>query len=124
MRKLLIAAAVATAAALNATPAAAEVEIQWWHSMGGALGEWVNDLAKDFNASQKQYKIVPTFKGGYDESMTAAIAAFRAGNAPHILQVFEVGTATMMASKSAVSPVGKVMKDAGQKFDASASIPA
>ena len=85
--------------------------------MGGALGEWVNDLAKDFNASQKDYKVVPTFKGSYDESMTAAIAAFRAGNAPHILQVFEVGTATMMASKGAIVPVGKVMKDAGQKFD-------
>ena len=77
--------------------------------MGGALGEWVNDLAKDFNASQKDYKVVPTFKGSYDESMTAAIAAFRAGNAPHILQVFEVGTATMMASKGAIKPVGKVM---------------
>jgi sn-glycerol 3-phosphate transport system substrate-binding protein len=91
-------------------PAQAQTEIQWWHSMGGALGEWVNDLAKDFNASQKDYKVVPTFKGSYDESMTAAIAAFRAGNAPHILQVFEVGTATMMASKGAIVPVGEVMK--------------
>ena len=102
----------------------AQTEVQWWHSMGGALGEWVNDQAKDFNASQKGYKIVPTFKGSYDESMTAAIAAFRAGNAPHILQVFEVGTATMMASKGAIVPVGKVMSDAGLKFDPSAYVPA
>ena len=93
-------------------PAQAQTEVQWWHSMGGALGEWVNDLAKDFNASQTEYKVVPTFKGSYDESMTAAIAAFRSGNAPHILQVFEVGTATMMASKGAIVPVGKVMADA------------
>ena len=50
---------------------------------------------------------MPTYKGAYDESMTAAIAAFRAGNAPHILQVFEVGTATMMASKGAIVPVGE-----------------
>jgi sn-glycerol 3-phosphate transport system substrate-binding protein len=91
-------------------PAQAQTEIQWWHSMTGRWGEWVNDLAKDFNASQKDYKVVPTFKGSYPESMTAAIAAFRAGNAPHILQVFEVGTATMMASKGAIVPVGKVMK--------------
>src|SRR5215813_15341238 len=117
--------ALALAAALfGASQAQAQVEIQWWHAMGGALGEWVNDLAKDFNASQKDYKIVPTFKGTYDESMTAAIAAFRAGNAPHILQVFEVGTATMMASKGAIVPVGKVMKDAGEKFDPSVYIPA
>jgi sn-glycerol 3-phosphate transport system substrate-binding protein len=105
-------------------PAQAQVEIQWWHSMGGALGEWVNDLAKDFNASQSNYKIVPTFKGSYDTSMTAAIAAFRAGNAPHILQVFEVGTATMMASKGAIVPVGKVMADAGQRFNQAAYVPA
>jgi len=92
--------------------------------MGGALGEWVNDLAKDYNASQTQYKIVPTFKGSYDESMTAAIAAFRSGNAPHILQVFEVGTATMMASKGAIVPVGKVMSDAGVAFNPAAYVPA
>ncbi len=114
---------VVLAAALCA-PAQAQVEVQWWHSMGGALGEWVNDLAKEFNTSQTAYKIVPTFKGTYDESMTAAIAAFRAGNAPHILQVFEVGTATMMASKGAIVPVTKVMADGGQKFDPKAYVPA
>jgi sn-glycerol 3-phosphate transport system substrate-binding protein len=115
--------AIALASAL-ASPAFAQTEIQWWHSMGGALGEWVNDLAKDFNGSQKDYKIVPTFKGSYDESMTAAIAAFRAGNAPHILQVFEVGTATMMASKQAIVPVGEMMKKAGVSFDPNAYVPA
>jgi sn-glycerol 3-phosphate transport system substrate-binding protein len=116
--------AIALASSFLAAPAWAQTEIQWWHSMGGALGEWVNDHAKDFNASQTQYKVVPTFKGSYDESMTAAIAAFRAGNAPHILQVFEVGTATMMASKQAIVPVGQVMKDAGVSFDPKSYVPA
>ena len=68
---------------LASLSAQAQTEVQWWHSMGGALGEWVNDLAKDFNNSQKDYKIVPTFKGSYDESMTAAIAAF--SSAPQVL---------------------------------------
>ncbi len=107
-----------------ASAAQAQTEIQWWHSMSAVNNEWVNDLAREFNAGQKEYKVVPTYKGAYDESMTAAIAAFRAGNAPHILQVFEVGTATMMASKGAIVPVGQVMKDAGQKFDPSAYVPA
>jgi len=98
-------------------PAVAQTEIQWWHSMTAVNGEVVNDLAKNFNASQSNFKIVPTFKGTYDESFTAAVAAHRAGNAPHILQVFEVGTATMMASKGVSVPVGKIMKDAGEKFD-------
>ena len=108
----------ATAMALAAVfslSAQAQTEVQFWHSMVAVNGEWVNDLAREFNASQKDYKVVPTYKGTYDESMTAAVAAFRAGNAPHILQVFEVGTATMMASKGAIVPVAKVMKDAGYK---------
>ena len=92
--------------------------------MTAVNGEVVNDLAKNFNASQPKYKIVPTFKGTYDESFTAAVAAHRAGNAPHILQVFEVGTATMMASKGVSVPVGKVMKEAGEKFDPKAYVSA
>jgi sn-glycerol 3-phosphate transport system substrate-binding protein len=124
MKKSLTAIALAACALVVPVASHAQTEIQWWHSMGGALGEWVNDLATDFNKSQTEYKIVPTFKGSYDVSMTAAIAAFRAGNAPHILQVFEVGTATMMASKGAIVPVAKVMADAGQKFDAKAYVPA
>lgn len=122
--KLTLQLGAAALAALLIAPAHAQTEIQWWHSMGGALGEWVNDLAKDFNASQKDYRIVPTFKGSYDESMTAAIAAFRAGNAPHILQVFEVGTATMMASKGAIVPVAEVMKKANVTFNPDAYVPA
>ena len=104
--------------------AQAQTEVQWWHSMTGGLNEWVNDLAKGYNDSQKDFRVVPTYKGNYDESMTTAMAAFRAGNAPHILQVFEVGTATMMAAKGAIKPVGEVMKQAGVPFDPKAYVPA
>src|SRR4029079_7217240 len=115
--------AVALPAGALSAPVHAQTEIQCWHSMGGALGEALNGLANDFNAGQKEYKVVPVFKGTYPESMTAAIAAFRAGNAPHILQVFEVGTATMMAAKGAVIPVAKVMADAKEPFDPKAYLP-
>ncbi len=111
-------------AAMAALPAQAQTEIQWWHSMTAVNGEVVNDLAKNFNATQSNYKIVPTFKGTYTEAFTAAVAAFRAGNAPHILQVFEVGTATMMASKGVTVPVGKIMQDSGEKFDPKAYVSA
>src|SRR5438046_10330762 len=96
----------------------AQTEIYWWHSMQGALNDKVNELANGFNASQKEYKVVAIFKGQYPESMTAAIAAFRAGNAPHILQVFEVGTATMMGAKGAIKPVYQMMKEAGEPLAA------
>ena len=116
-------AATLAAAMLCASQAHAQTEIQWWHSMGGALGDKVNELAAKFNASQKDYKVVTTYKGQYPVSMTAAIAAFRAGQAPHILQVFEVGTATMMAAKGAIVPVAKVMADAKEPFNPKAYLP-
>ena len=112
-----IALATMAAASLASLPAHAVTEIQWWHSMTGALGERVNEFADGFNASQTDYKVVPVYKGSYPESMTAAIAAYRAGNAPNIVQVFEVGTATMMSAKGAIKPVYQLMKESGLKFD-------
>jgi sn-glycerol 3-phosphate transport system substrate-binding protein len=117
-------AAAAVVAGLFSANVHAQVEINWWHSMQGALNDKVNELANGFNASQKDYKVVPIFKGQYPESMTAAIAAYRAGNAPHILQVFEVGTATMMGAKGAIKPVYLMMKEAGEPFDPKNYLPA
>ena len=76
-------APLALMSALAFAPAAqAQTEIQWWHAMSGPLGEWVNDQARQFNESQKVYKVMPTYEGTYDEAMTAAVAAFRAGDVP------------------------------------------
>lgn len=112
------------ALAMMAGAVAAETEVHWWHAMGGTNGERVNKIADDFNASQSDYKVVPTYKGNYTETMTAAIAAFRAGEQPHLVQVFEVGTATMMAAKGAIYPVEQMMADSGEPFDGSAYLPA
>jgi sn-glycerol 3-phosphate transport system substrate-binding protein len=115
---------VAAALVLSAGSAQAVTEIQWWHAMTGANNDVIVKLANEFNASQKDYKVVPTYKGSYIDTMNAGIAAFRAGNAPHIMQVFEVGTATMMAATGAVKPVHLLMKEAGEKFDPRAYLPA
>jgi len=112
------------AAALYAAQAQAATEIQWWHSMTGELDSRVNDIANKFNAAQTEYKVVPVYKGSYDESMSAAVAAARAGHPPDILQVFEVGTATMMAAKGVIKPVYEVMREAGEKFDPASYVPA
>ncbi|WP_134499386.1 sn-glycerol-3-phosphate ABC transporter substrate-binding protein UgpB [Microvirga pakistanensis] len=108
----------------TSTSAFAQTEIQWWHAMTGANNEVVNRLAEEFNNSQKDYKVVVSYKGQYADTLNAGIAAFRAGNAPHILQVFEVGTATMMGAKGAVKPVYQLMAEAGEKFDPKAYLPA
>jgi sn-glycerol 3-phosphate transport system substrate-binding protein len=107
-----------------AAPAAAQVELRWWHAMTGGNNDMIVKIASDFNASQSAYKIVPTYKGSYADTMNSGISAFRAGNAPHIMQVFEVGTASMMAARTAVKPVHQLMREAGEPFDPNAYLPA
>lgn len=107
---------IAVTAALLSTQAHAKTEVEWWHAMGGALGEKVNEIAADFNASQSEYEIKPVYKGSYAETMTSAIAAFRAKEQPAIVQVFEVGTATMMGAKQAIYPVYELMADTQEPF--------
>jgi sn-glycerol 3-phosphate transport system substrate-binding protein len=112
--------------ALLVLPAAAFAEpvvINWWHAHGGALGERVNAIAEGFNQTQADYKVVATYKGSYPDTMTAGIAAFRSKSPPHILQVFEVGTATMMAAKGAIKPVYEVMAESGLPFDPKVYLP-
>ncbi len=117
LRRVRHALAGVMAGAFFAAPAFAQQEIQWWHAMGGELGQKVDAIAAGFNATQKEFKIVPIYKGNYTETMTGAIAAFRAKQHPHIVQVFEVGTATLMAAKGAVYPVYQLMKDQNLPFD-------
>jgi sn-glycerol 3-phosphate transport system substrate-binding protein len=113
----------ALVAALAAAPAAAQVQIEWWHALGGELNDLIDDLAEDFNASQEDYRVNPSFRGTYAETMTAAIAAFRAGEQPHIVQVFEVGTGTMMAAGGAIYPIYQLMEEHGVDFDPDAYLP-
>jgi len=94
------------------TAAIAKTEVQWWHAMTGFLGERVNEIATKFNASQTEYVVKAIHKGSYPETLTAGIAAYRAKTHPHILQVFEVGTQTMLSS-GAIYPVYELMKDQG-----------
>ncbi|HUC44965.1 MAG TPA: sn-glycerol-3-phosphate ABC transporter substrate-binding protein, partial [Hyphomicrobiaceae bacterium] len=113
MRRLLLSLATVAVFGLYGGAASAQKEIQFWHAMGGQLGDVTNALAEEFNKSQTEFKVVPVYKGSYTDTLTAAIAAFRAKQNPHIVQVFEVGTATMMAAKGAVYPVYQLMADSG-----------
>ena len=105
-----------------AAPALAQTEVEFWHAFTGRLGELVAEQVETFNNSQSDYTVVATHKGNYSETLNAGIAAFRAGEQPDILMVFEVGTATMMAAKGAIKPVYEVMADAGAEFDQDAYI--
>ena len=113
IRSLLAAGILLSTTALSF----AETKIQWWHAMGGKLGEVVNQISTDFNASQSDVVLTPVFKGTYEETLTAGIAAFRAGEQPNILQVFDAGAATIIGAKGAVVPVQDLLTEAGANFN-------
>ena len=125
-RKILIPilAAVLQVGLAIASPARAATELAWWHAMSGELGRRLEKLASDFNASQSEYRVVPTYKGNYTETVTAAIFAFRSRSQPAIVQVNEIATATMMAAKGAVYPVFELMRDEAEEFSPAAYLPA
>ncbi|MDA8870658.1 sn-glycerol-3-phosphate ABC transporter substrate-binding protein UgpB [Rhizobiaceae bacterium] len=118
----LIAAATLTSSLMASTAAYAATELQFWHAFSGRLQELLNEQVDGFNKSQDEFTVVATSKGNYSETLNAGIAAFRAGEQPHILQVFEVGTATMMGAKGAIKPVYEVMEGSGVEWDADAYI--
>ncbi|KEQ02940.1 MULTISPECIES: sn-glycerol-3-phosphate ABC transporter substrate-binding protein UgpB [Pseudorhizobium] len=116
--KIIAASAAAASMSLFwASSALAVTELQWWHAMTGANNEVVDTLAKEFNETQSDYKIVPVFKGTYPETLNAGIAAFRAKQTPAIIQVFDVGTGVMMSAEGAVMPVAEVLQKGGYTFD-------
>ena len=116
-RRTLLASAAAVTALPQAVAAQAKTKIVFWHSMGAALGEEVNRIAKEFNASQGTVEVEAIFKGTYPETLTAAVAAWRAGQAPHLVQMFEVGTGSMLAAGPAVKQIWQLSQETGIEFD-------
>ena len=124
-RTLLAGAAAATVTPLAGLRAhAGRMPVVFWHAMTGSLGDEVNRLAAAFNAGQGDYTLQPVFKGTYPETLTAAIAAYRAGQAPNLVQVFEVGTGTMLAAGAAVKPAWQLVEETGAAIQPEAYIPA
>lgn len=122
-RFTLHALSVGIAAASLSLSAHAATEITWWHSMGGELGDRLSALAEDFNATQDEYRVTPSYRGEYEQTMVNTIAAFRAGEQPHLVQIYEVGTGTMMAAQGAIYPVYELMEEHGNTFDADDYLP-
>ena len=122
MNKFMVGALAGVSTLAMPIAAFAQTEIQFWHAFTGRLGELVAAQVEEFNASQSDFTVVASHKGNYSETLNAGIAAFRANEQPHLLMVFEVGTATMMAAKGAIKPVYEVMAESGAAFDPDAYI--
>ena len=85
------------------------VEITFWHAMSGSREEVIKAMADRFNQSQTQYQVQPEYTGSYAETLTKALAAYRSGTPPTIVQVYEVGTRSMLDS-GAIVPVHTLNK--------------
>ncbi len=110
--------------ALCCGAAQAQQAIQLWHAMQGARGAELEALVQRFNDSQRDVRVVAEYKGGYEKVMDGALAAQRTGSGPHLVQVYEVGTATMMAAKGAVRPVAQVLAENGERIETKSFLPA
>ncbi|MBV8915072.1 MAG: extracellular solute-binding protein, partial [Acetobacteraceae bacterium] len=123
-RRTLLATTVALAATHALAQGGGRTRITFWHAMNGSLGDEVNKLCAGFNASQSEAEVVPVFKGTYPETLTAAIAAWRAGQAPHLVQMFEVGTGSMLAAGPAVKQTWQLIQETGVALNPEGYIPA
>jgi len=118
-RLIATSTAAITLSLLLGSSALAATELQWWHAMTGANNEVVDQLAKEFNGSQSEYKVVPVFKGTYPETLNAGIAAYRSKQPPAIIQVFDAGSGVMMGAEGAIVPAADVLQKGGYTFDKS-----
>src|SRR5580704_6692598 len=123
-RTLLAASATAPLAALrHARGQSSKIQVVWWHAMTGTNADEINRLARAFSESQSEAEVLPIYKGGYADTLTAVIAAWRADQAPHLVQIFEVGTGSMLASGPATKQVWNLAKETGVDLDPAIYIP-
>ncbi len=128
LRRTLFTGTAALAAAASLMRGAAQAQgtktkITWWHAMTGALGDQVDRIVKTFNASQSEIEVEAIQKGTYPEVMTATIAAWRANQAPHIAQIFDVGTGSMLEAGPATKQVWQLIQETGVALNPNAYIP-
>lgn len=76
--RLLMLAVVGLGLALAQRP----VDVPFWHTAGPPGQEVLEGMIRDFNASQREYRIVPNFVGDYREGGLKLLAALRSGGAP------------------------------------------
>jgi len=64
-----------------------KVKVEFWHSLGGKNGEFIDAMIQRFNSSQDGIEVVGTFQGNYDETVTKLQQAIPAGTAPDLSMV-------------------------------------
>lgn len=78
--------------AVNEPVPEGRILINFWHGMGGPLGEVLNALIKEYNTTQDKYFIRGVNMGSYDTLQKKILASVVAGRSPDIAQNFEALT--------------------------------
>lgn len=114
----VVGVALAAALALLGTVAEAQTRtrISLWHAQEGRSREAIEELVQRFNQSQAEVEVEAVYKGTYPEVIAAATAAYRKRQAPHLVQVYEVGTQSMIVS-DAIVPVHRLMRQQKVEVD-------
>lgn len=82
---------------------AQKVTIEFWHGMGGVLGEATESLVKDFNAAQDKITVKSQYYGSYDDGINKLLAGFRSGAVPSVIQIYDIGTRILVDSGQVVT---------------------
>jgi len=108
LRKTIIILTLVTLFAFSAAMVSAQtIELEFWHAMSGGRTAAVERIVDGFNEEHPDIHVTAQFTGSYAETLTQGISAVRSGNPPHIIQVYEVGTQTMLDSE-AIVPVYEI----------------
>lgn len=97
------------------------IHLEFWHSMGSATGELIQEIVDEFNASQSDIVVEAIYQGDYTTAGTKLQAAVAGGNAPHVVQV-EITRVGMYASQDLLLDLTPYA-EADADFDISAMYP-
>ena len=93
------------------------VKIVFWHSMGSATGELIQEICNEFNASQDEVEVECIYQGDYNTAGTKLQAA-ASGNTeslPHVVQI-EITRVGMYAAADMLLDL-KPYADADENFN-------
>ena len=110
MKKPVLLVLVSLCFIVSFSAAAEEVTIDFWHAMGGHNLEVVNTLVEEFNSSQDQVEVKAQYTGSYNDTLTKTQSAVQTGTAPHIIQIYEIGT-QMMLDSGIIMPIEDLGKE-------------
>lgn len=66
--------------------------IDFWHAFGGGRQALIQRMVDDYNYTHPGVYVKVENKGSYRDTLNAAILAAQQGNAPHVVQIFEIGS--------------------------------